>query len=75
MAIFDVIADDPGIAGYGIARALDQNPELVRQLISALLKMGLISGVPDLRDNFTLTAAGFGVRMCLLTFVRAPLQS
>jgi hypothetical protein len=62
ITVFDVIANDPGIAGYAIARTLDRNPGLVLEAVSALLKMGLISGVADLRDNFALTETGFGVR-------------
>jgi hypothetical protein len=61
-AVFDVIGKDPGIAGYAIARTLDQNPGLVLDALSSLLKLRLISGVDDMRDNFALTAVGFGVR-------------
>lgn len=61
-AVFDVIGKDPGIAGYAIARTLDQKTELVLGALECLLKLRLISGVADMRDNFALTAVGFGVR-------------
>jgi len=60
-AIFVVVTNDPGIAGYAIARSLDKNLRRVLDALSSLLRMQLIPGVADLRDNFALTMTGYRV--------------
>ena len=60
--VFNVIPDDLGIAGHGIARRLNENPALVGEALSTLLLHGVIAGGTSLDDNFTLTAAGFGLK-------------
>ena len=58
-AVFNVITEDLGISGYGIARKLDKPPALVQKTLILLLDRELISGSGDPRDNYTLTASGF----------------
>lgn len=61
-AAFEVVTKNLGISGYGIARQLDKSPVLVRDALSSLREKQLISGSAELRDNFTLTGTGFGVK-------------
>jgi Mn-dependent DtxR family transcriptional regulator len=62
MAVFDAIANEPGIAGYAIARTLGQNPSLVVDALSSLPDMRLVSEIADLRDNFALTQKGYAAK-------------
>ena len=61
-ATFEVVTKNLGISGYGIARELNTHPTLIQEALSSLREKHLISGSAELRDNFTLTGAGFGVK-------------
>ena len=61
-AVFDVVCDNLGIAGYGIARRLDKDPAVIRGTLSSLVKKKLLWGGSEIGDNFTLTKTGFGVK-------------
>jgi len=62
LAVFGVVTRNLGISGYGIAKQLDQNPELVQQALSSLREKQMVSGSAALTDNYTLTGLGFGVK-------------
>jgi hypothetical protein len=61
-AVFDVIANDLGISGYGVAKKLDLDPKLVQQSLSSLREKHLVSGGSALTENYTLADVGFEVR-------------
>lgn len=66
-AVFLAISESLGIAGWSIAKKLDRNPQKVLAALSWLIEAGLISGLADLRENFTLTEKGFSLYRLQLT--------
>jgi len=55
---FDLVSQNPGISGIGIARQLDKNRNLVQEALSSLRERQLVLGF----DSFALTELGFAVK-------------
>jgi uncharacterized repeat protein (TIGR01451 family) len=59
-AAFEVATEVLGISGYGVARKLNQNPQLVQAPISSLVDLRLIVGIGSAGEvaNLSLSATG-----------------
>lgn len=71
-SVFEAVSRSLGSSGHYIAKGLDMDPEVVREALDTLREKQLVSGGPDLKDNFSLADIGFGLLMSGFCRKEAP---